>query len=397
MRKNRLYILLLASIFWMSCEKYDEVHDEYVKGGEIVYAVKPDNIEVLPGFKRCEIKTELVTTPNLDELVVEWSDEQKTVVIPADTDTAFMTLEMNDMTEGAVLFKLHSTDKNDNKSVVVNAFGNVYGEKYQASLLQRGVKEVISIKEGAKVRFKSSPEKSVGVKLKFEDNAGAINTLDILANTEEVLLEDVKFGSEVKYATMFLPAPNCLDTIPTLNEATIVVPVPELKEKEIALEGSSVLSLDNDTKGAGWGNGNGGLFDGKYTTYGAYESGYPQILTIDLGEVFPLTKLKLWSRLNSDGHYFGKGNPNKIRLFGASELPASNDLADWQLLGAYEFSKPSGGDDLTDADKAFAEAGFECTIENQPEIRYIRVVVDETFEKTSYMYIGDLKFFGMMY
>ncbi|TKG95430.1 hypothetical protein EYV94_08275 [Puteibacter caeruleilacunae] len=397
MRKNLINMLILVMIVFASCEKYDEVHEEYVQDGEIVYSVKPDSIEVLPGLNRCKVTTEMAVTPNLDKLVIEWNDEQQITDVPTDTDTAYMNVEIANLEEGSVLFKVYSLDTDGNASVIVNAFGNVYGERYQSSLLQRGVTEIKSVKEGAIVYFKSNPEKSVGVELTYTDNDDAIQTVRVEVSDEEVVLENAKFGSELNYRTLYLPEENSLDTIPTAATVSMTIPDPELKEKAVELSASSVMNLDNDTEGAGWGNGDGGLFDDKYTTYGAYEAGYPQILTIDMGEVLPLTRLKLWSRLNSDGHYFGKGNANKIRLFGAAEMPASTDLNDWQLLGTYEFTKPSEGEDVTDDDKAFAEAGFECIIENNPEVRYVRVVVDETFEQTSYMYIGDLKFYGMMY
>ncbi len=45
---NYLSILcILATV--ASCDKFTDVHAEYIKGGEIIYAVKPDSIVFVAG------------------------------------------------------------------------------------------------------------------------------------------------------------------------------------------------------------------------------------------------------------------------------------------------------------------------------------------------------------
>ncbi len=69
-------------------------------------------------------------------------------------------------------------------------------------------------------------------------------------------------------------------------------------------------------------------------------------------------------------------------------------------LGTYDITKQSGlpiSADLTTEDKAYADNGFECEIPiDAPEVRYIRIAIDKTFNNTKYSYTGELKFYGQV-
>ncbi len=395
--KNLIYSFLSLLIVLSSCEKFDEVHQEYVEGGEIVYSVKPDSIEVIPGYKRCMIKAQVVVTSNVDKFVVEWGEQTVETPIPSD-DTASVEVEINSITEGAVIFNVITVNKMGDKSVPSNAYGNVYGEKYQKTLLPRIIDEVKGVDGGAVVMFSSSPDKSVGIRLNYKDQDGVIQTISVSPDVNEVNLPNSMFGSELDYLTYYLPEENCLDTIPTYSPTYELIPEPVLVEKIVEVDASSIMELDNDVKDPVWGSKYSNLFDGKFSTYTAFDfSEERSSLSFDLRKILKLSKVKVWFRLNTDEHYFGGSNAKTIEIYGADELPASSDFSDWDLLGTYTFQKPSAGEELTDEDKTIAEDGLECLIEGNINARYLRIKVLENFNGSANFYFGNIEFYALQY
>ncbi len=378
--KNIIYFFLLLFIVLASCEKFDEVHQEYIEGGEITYSIKPESIQVIAGLNRCVVTAQVAVTPNIDKFVVEWEDQKIETPLSSNVDTAEVEAEITNVKEGAVIFNVTTTGLQGNISVPSNAFGTVYGDKYQKNLLHRGIVEINGIEEGALVKFSTSPENSVGVTLNYTDQDGILQTINVLPDDKEVILTNCEYGSVLEYLTYYLPEENCLDTIPTHETAKKIIPEPELVEKVIAIDPSNIMELDNDIKKPVWETKYSNLFDGEYTTYTAFDySSSVSTLTFDLGKVLEFTKLKMWFRLNGAGHYYGGSNAKTIEIYGAAELPASTDLSEWDLLSTHTFTKPSGGEDLTNEDKATAEAGFDCLVESKPKIRYVRIKAVENY------------------
>jgi len=146
-------------------------------------------------------------------------------------------------------------------------------------------------------------------------------------------------------------------------------------------------------------------WDGVYgTTYGFHtipNSGIPQWFALDLGVTARLSRMKMWSRLagssgaGSDGQY-SNGDPKRLEIWGsnAPNLDGSWDES-WFLLGSFEATKPSGDARWTDEDIQYAcydGQDFEFT-DNTP-VRYLRVKVTEVWGGVTYMYIGELAFWG---
>lgn len=129
----------------------------------------------------------------------------------------------------------------------------------------------------------------------------------------------------------------------------------------------------------------------------------PETFTIDLGMDAQLSRLMFWNRLD---YSYGQHNPRLFEVWGTKTLsrPRTDDFwktqswkDEWVLLGDFEQVKPSGlpYGQATNEDKAAEQAGFEFIFEpGVGQVRYLRFVVKETWQKTSALHFAELSIFG---
>lgn len=179
---------------------------------------------------------------------------------------------------------------------------------------------------------------------------------------------------------------------------TIYSKITPFFEEEVVLDGNSIKVLDDDTPLNSWGGTYSRLFNDNISSYAAWDGPFPIIMTVDLGQLTTLSRIKIWNRISNDSHYYGGGNGEKWRIFGVAELPGNTGLESWNLMGEYQVKKPSGLSNtasLTQEDKEYADAGWEFLVGlDKPKVRYIRVVCDKTFGNANYLYTSGLKVFG---
>lgn len=152
------------------------------------------------------------------------------------------------------------------------------------------------------------------------------------------------------------------------------------------------------------------MWDEDYTDHnnGAYFSEslpLPQTITIDLGKVVTLSRMKMWPRNVADDRWkrshakvfevWGSVNPNPDGSYDESWIP----------LGKFECIKPTSGETITAEDIAYAQAGIDYDFEvsdfaSDPyiPIRYIRVKTLETYAGTSISNVSyqEFSFWGLL-
>lgn len=142
------------------------------------------------------------------------------------------------------------------------------------------------------------------------------------------------------------------------------------------------------------------LFDGVKTSwtdgyYSVASTDWPKTITIDLLQTYQLSRFKYWQNSNL---YYQSANAKHIRIWGNNTLDL--DYKNWQLLGEWDDWRPSkrppgGNDNLTDEDKAVAQAGndFDFPL-GIPAVRYIRIETVSTWEPRTQVYFPELEFWG---
>lgn len=213
--KKLIYLLTLSFGLFTACDKFDEVHQEYIKNGEIIYSVRPDSVHVLAGYNRCALVVQFRTTPALSKMVIINGEERITLDIPKTSPIVSVQHIFNNTPEGAITLQVYSEDIDLNKSVFVNAFGSVYGEHYQDNILNRSLLSISKEEEQAILKFNTSPEKSVAIELSYQNNRGENITTQLPYDEKELRISDFVSEGEFSYKTLYVPEENCLDTIPT--------------------------------------------------------------------------------------------------------------------------------------------------------------------------------------
>lgn len=217
-------MMIIATIF--SCDKYDEIHEDYVDNmEEIKYSVIPENVIIHSGLERLYISADILYTSSLNKFVVDCEGEIKEIDIPAPiNDTSKLYEEIPYLKEGVVDLYVYTTDNQDNKSLVKLYTGRVLGERYRSEILNRNVLDTASTDDGFKIRFITAPETSVRMDFSYTDSNNVAQILRIPSDTTEVKFTDYKKGSEYSYVTYYLPDENAIDTIATASQINGLFP-----------------------------------------------------------------------------------------------------------------------------------------------------------------------------
>lgn len=126
--------------------------------------------------------------------------------------------------------------------------------------------------------------------------------------------------------------------------------------------------------------------------------------TFSVGRTYKLSHFVLWSR------GYGYDNPKSFTIWGSNvnnpqdaETPggaaAGATAGDWVSMGSYRFPDPPSGlpqGQTNAADQAFVDAGVSFDLPfSSPPVKYLRVVVKDTWFGQDYTNILELSFYGI--
>jgi hypothetical protein len=124
---------------------------------------------------------------------------------------------------------------------------------------------------------------------------------------------------------------------------------------------------------------------------------WPQWITMDLGILAKLSRIRVYQRTWIDSYIWAEGNLRRFEIWGSETLDVSGSWDSWTLLMSCVSIKPSGlpMGQYTDEDLNVAYNGedFLNSPEN-PKVRYIRIKVTETWQGGSGFQIGEIDFYG---
>lgn len=132
------------------------------------------------------------------------------------------------------------------------------------------------------------------------------------------------------------------------------------------------------------------------------KDGSPAFVTIDLGQVAQLSRIKFWTYPEwfptGIWPYYYKGSPRIIEVWGSMDPNPDGSWDDsWYLLAHHEVIKPSGlpMGQMTDEDKRKAEAGFNIDCDPlAPKVKYIRFKQLLNWEGTTWLDMTEIEVYG---
>ncbi|UOE47222.1 DUF4959 domain-containing protein [Mucilaginibacter sp. SMC90] len=126
--------------------------------------------------------------------------------------------------------------------------------------------------------------------------------------------------------------------------------------------------------------------------------------TFGVGRSYKLSHFLMWPR------GYGYANPKVFSIWGSNKdnpadavtpggKPVGTVSGDWVVVGTYRFPDPPSGlpqGQTNAADQAFVEAGVNFDVPfDSPAVKYLRVVVSETWFGLDYTYIEEMSFYGI--
>lgn len=124
---------------------------------------------------------------------------------------------------------------------------------------------------------------------------------------------------------------------------------------------------------------------------------WPQSITIDLGTLGLLSRLRVYQRIENENYIYAEGNLKRFEIWGSETLDLTGNWDSWTLLGDFESIKPSElpFGQVSDEDRFVATNGEDFSFpSSNPKIRYIRILVKETWAGGDNFQIMELDFFG---
>jgi len=202
-----------------SCSKMDD-YKKFIKGGEISYTGKLDSVRVMSGKYRVLLKGLFIADPKVKKCVVYWSNKADSVVIPVNRTANVDTLNffIEHITEGVQNFLIYTYDAAGNRSIPVYKTGRVYGDRYQGTLMNRGINEATTNEDGQTLIRWSGMDRVSGVfatEVIYKDKGGADRKIRIPIDSNVTELKNFKLNSNIQYRTLFLPDTLSVDTFYT--------------------------------------------------------------------------------------------------------------------------------------------------------------------------------------
>ncbi len=212
-----IYSFVAVLVITSSCSDMNALHDVYLKRGETIYTGRVDSARVFAGKNRVLLRywSSDIKAANL---LVYWLSRTDSVLlsIPEKLANNPVDVYISELPEGSLYFELFTLNKNlKNRSIDYNIGGNVYGDKYQETLLDRTIKtKVFDPMTGQlTITWLGSVENAVGCDIEFSDINGSTIKQRIPITENNTVLNNV--AGSLKYRTLFLPEATAIDTFYT--------------------------------------------------------------------------------------------------------------------------------------------------------------------------------------
>lgn len=354
-------LILLLILFGTSCENFMDIHKEYIKDGEIIYAPKADSIQFIAGKGRVMFAFWLENSPNVKTVDLYWNARKDSVIIPVSPtsglDSFYVTIP--DLPEGAYTFDVKTTDNFGHPSLYLTAFGNSYGDFYQSSLANRRVKSV-ELTEDAKdgiINWFSALDGMIWTDIRYTMKDGKTNTVRINSKSQSIICPNLKPGSKFEYSSAFIPEELSIDTF-TVDWEQYSANFPTIYKYDRS--GWSVLEVSDET--ASDGGGMATLIDNKLDTYwhSKWEGGnapLPHWAVIDMASIRNVAKIETYRRA-------GNGDAKTIQYYVGPDANAS--ATSWIKIGETNFVSGKDNITITVADPSLALG------------RYLKLVITES-------------------
>lgn len=216
-KKYSILLVAISACMLSSCEDFMDIHKEYIEGGEIIYAPKPDTVSFVAGKERIMFRCRTYNAPNVKSINLYWNEALDSLIIPVTLSAGYDSLEvvLDNMIEKSYTFNIQLTDNFGHKSLTVTDFGSSYGGFYQSTLMDRRIKTVSLSDKGGLIDWYSAAEGLVANEVRYVKNDGSQAVLRMPSKDYAIMCPDVKAGSQFEFRSLYIPEEQAIDTFYT--------------------------------------------------------------------------------------------------------------------------------------------------------------------------------------
>jgi hypothetical protein len=203
---------MMAGVFF-SCDGMMDTHQEYLKGGEKIYAPKVDSLVFRNGKERAQLWFWLLESPNVRSVDIFWNAYTDSLIVPVTPSTGLDSLMVYvPLTEErSYTLYVRTTDIFGNHSLAEMGSATSYGAIYESTLANRGVKSAETAGSTTEIQWYGITDGYVCSEVRYTGVNGEMRTVRALPNETSTLCPDAKAGSAYAHRSLYVPA-NSIDT-----------------------------------------------------------------------------------------------------------------------------------------------------------------------------------------
>jgi len=331
-----------------SCTSSDE-YLKFTEGGEISYTGKIDSLKFFPGRNRVKIEGLIISDPKVTELRVYWNRKRDSVVVPITRTSGIDAVStfIENISENIYNFELKTFDAKGNSSISQNVTAQTFGERYQASLVDRKIiSSSLSSNLSLVIDFASMDLTTGGfaTEILYTDGSNVEHKVTVPVTQNQVVISNYKIGSKFKQRSLFLPVKTAIDTFYT----DFVSKDPQLIDLTYLIKNNKRPFLTSSTDGGRWGT----LADWttnaackNHSGYGGWDGGCcgnpPGTINLESGWGAPvITNGKIYQTITLDAGTY---------IFSAPLLASGSGLNSGYTLSDYVYLAVAKGNILPDS------------------------------------------------
>lgn len=417
--KNILAAIITILFIAVGCDDMNSLHQKYLDEGSRVYLGKPDSVVAKAGYNCLR----LLWTNNADSKIkktrIVYNYGNDTIYVPFNrTNPGFQRDSVTlDLDPGDYVFELcNLTDGEDLLSMpVAGIIGKVYGDSYKLQLATRSFETSVE-QNTVTLTWGDVTSDYIYSIVRYTDHAGdtPVEKMEICGNNSyKTVIEGVRDGDVITVTSAYKPEENYIDVMES-NPVTVRFINKNGEIDRTKCTRYTDIPFDNTTDHAGWSQ-FWTLFDTKpgdawltsipdANSQNNHE--FPVSITIDLNNTVEVDRLEMfmatgWEYKNSSPKRFDVWGTDEIKTGKPKEYWSTTVLGewanDWEKLASCVTNQPSGGgiESITEEDIAYAQKGFSYPLNpNKAKIRYVRILIYETWDNSVNTGIGELTFYG---
>ncbi|MEQ9443429.1 MAG: DUF4998 domain-containing protein [Cyclobacteriaceae bacterium] len=388
--------LLIFSFSIMACESMEETFSEFTVEGETIYIGTADTVLIGPGFEKLRFWVAINADPKISSGVLKTSDESimhefDVVRTQNGQDTVSFDLKLP---EGEYTFGLFLMDDVGHQSVRREVPATVYGQRYQESLISRGIVSIDAFADSATFTWGDAAPNVVTTTLTYEDTDGNMQRVEVPNETSQMKVGNYKLGGEISVISDFAPSEYAIEIFES-NPTEKVFPEEYLLDKSII----TPLRLAGDAGDGCYGSSYDRLTDGSTSDFwhscedeANLQDQYPWVMSFDLGTSANLSRFRLDERADC----CGERSPAAYQIWGANDL-AMGPTVDIDSVSVEEWgidAAAKGWVKLVDV-SGNNQPTFEVEIpENGTTYQYLRLVGISSIGGGAAANFNELTFWG---